>query len=121
MPSTFRRFVCVLSLLTLLSAVPALLAQDARGKIVGRILDSSSAVVPNAEVTATNVDMNVPTTARTNESGNYDLPFLLPGTYRIDVKAAGFKEYSRHPILVRVGDTVTLDLTLEVGNVSETV
>jgi hypothetical protein len=95
------------------------LAQDARGKIVGRILDSSSALVPGADVVATQVAMNVHVDAKSNADGNYTLPFLLPGIYRINVKAPGFKEYTRHPIEVRVGDTVTLDITLALGNVTE--
>jgi hypothetical protein len=65
--------------------------------------------------------MNTRATARTNEAGNYELTFLLPGIYRVDVEAPGFKHYTRHPIEVRVGDTVTLDIKLELGSVSDRV
>jgi hypothetical protein len=104
---------------TLLLLVCAAAAQDSRGHILGRVLDKSSALVAGAEVTATQVEMNTRVAARSNNDGNYDLPFLLPGIYRIEVKAPGFKHYARHPIEVRVGDTVTLDIQLEVGNVTE--
>src|SRR6476660_335241 len=74
-----------------------------------------------AEVVATQVAMGIHVDAKTNADGNYDLQYLLPGIYRIDVKAAGFKQYTRHPIEVRAGDTVTLDMTLDLGNLSEKV
>lgn len=119
MASPFRSFLCAAALFTLFCPMNDLLAQDARGKIVGRVLDSSSALVPGADVVATQVAMNVHVDAKSNSDGNYTLPFLLPGIYRIDVKAPGFKEYTRHPIEVRVGDTVTLDITLALGNVTE--
>jgi hypothetical protein len=114
-----QRLIGAAALAALLIPASPLLAQDARGKLVGRILDASSAVVPGAEIVATQVEMNTHVDAVSNADGNYTLPYLLPGIYRVDVKAKGFKEYSRHPIDIRVGDTVTLDIKLDVGNVSE--
>ncbi|MCL5744869.1 MAG: carboxypeptidase regulatory-like domain-containing protein [Acidobacteria bacterium] len=107
--------------LILLGAANLLPAQDARGRIVGRVLDPSKAVIAGADVTATQMAMNVHVTTKTNASGNYDLQYLLPGIYRIDVTAPGFKQYTRRPIEVRVGDTVTLNITLSMGQVSEKV
>src|SRR5215472_2449398 len=86
------------ALLALFAATISLHAQSGRGRIVGRIMDSSSAVIPGAEVVATQVEMGVHVDAKTNADGNYDLQYLLPGIYRIDVKAPGFKQYTRHPI-----------------------
>lgn len=106
-------------LLTLVSSV--LLAQDPRGKILGMVTDSSGAVVPGATVTAVQLNMNTSTPVRTNSAGNYELPFLLPGPYRLEVKAQGFKRYQREPIEVRVGETATVDVKLELGAVSESV
>src|SRR5262249_15401010 len=94
-------FVCFGS--TVLLLVCSAAAEDSRGHILGRVLDKSSALVAGAEVTATQVAMNTRVAARSNNDGNYDLPFLLPGIYRIDVEAPGFKHYARHPIEVRVG------------------
>src|SRR5438270_8259807 len=110
MASPFRSVSCAAALLTLLFSTISLHAQSGRGRIVGRVMDSSSAVIPGAEIVATQVAMNVHVDAKTNADGNYDLQYLLPGIYRIDVKAAGFKQYTRHPIEVRLGDTVTLDI-----------
>ncbi len=96
-------------------------AQDPRGRVLGLITDSSGSVVPNASVSATHLDMNTRTPTASNEAGNYDMQFLLPGVYRIVVEAQGFKRYTREPIEVRVGDTITLNITLEVGAVTETI
>src|ERR1041384_1964959 len=95
-----RSVLCAVALLALLGSADSVLAQAGRGRIVGRILDSSSAVIPGAEVVATQVAMNVHVNAKTNGDGNYDLQYLLPGIYRIDVRAAGFKQYTRQPIEV---------------------
>lgn len=101
--------------------IPAAAAQDARGRILGLVTDSSGAVVPNAAVTAVHLEMNTRSSTRSNEAGNYELPYLLPGVYRVIVEREGFKRYQREPIEVRVGDVITLNVQLEVGAVSETV
>ena len=56
-------------------------AQDPRGTILGRVTDTSSAAIPNVEVRATNTATGVTAAARTNQAGNYNIPFLPPGTY----------------------------------------
>jgi len=65
--------------------------------------------------------MNTRVTTRSNETGYYELPYLLPGVYRIVVEMEGFKRYQREPIEIRVGGTVTLNVSLELGPVGETV
>lgn len=117
--SSWRQVIGVCFLVLLISS--AATAQDARGKILGRVLDSSGALIPAADIAAIHTEMNTRTTARSNAAGNYELPYLLPGTYRIEVVATGFKHYARHPIEVRVGDAITLDVTMEVGQVTEKV
>jgi len=89
------------ALLLALACAAALRAQDARGRILGRVTDSSSAVVPSATVTVTEIDRNTREIAKTNDAGNYDLQYLLPGVYRLNVEANGFKSYVRQPIEVR--------------------
>ena len=82
---------CRLSLLTCLAFVA--FSQDPRGKITGVLTDVSQAAVPNAEIRATNVETGVAAVSKTNEVGNYTLPFLLPGTYRVSAEAPGFKRF----------------------------
>ena len=93
-------------------------AQESRGKILGRVLDATGAAVPGASITGINEEMNTRVLATSNEAGNYELPFLLPGTYRIEVVAQGFKQHTRRPIEVQVGDVITVDVALEVGQLS---
>jgi hypothetical protein len=96
-------------------------AQESRGKILGRIFDSSGATIPGASITGINEEMNTRVPAVSNAAGNYELPFLLPGTYRIEVVAKGFKQHVRRPIEVQVGSVITVDAALEVGQISEKV
>ena len=59
----------------------SLQAQDGRGKIVGRVTDPSGAVISQVEVKARNIATDVVVTTRSNEAGNYTIPYLLPGFY----------------------------------------
>lgn len=104
----------------LLAIAPAA-AQDARGSIVGRVTDASGAVIPNVEVRATNVATGVVATSRTNEAGNYTLPYLIPGIYSVSAETTGFKKLVRENIQVRVNDVVQVNLELAIGAVSESV
>jgi hypothetical protein len=99
----------------------ALYAQDPRGAITGRVTDSSAAAIPNVEVRATNAATGVSAAARTNQAGNYAIPFLLPGTYSVTAELPGFKRYSREGVQLRVSETVELNLALEVGAITESV
>src|SRR5262245_58846103 len=96
-------------------------AQDFRGAITGRIVDSSGAVLPGVTVTATNVATNVASTTSSNTEGAYTIPYLTPGTYTVLAELSGFKKLSRERIEVRIGDRLVVDLRLEVGQVEETV
>jgi hypothetical protein len=95
--------------------------QDFRGAIIGRVSDTSAARLPGATVTATNMATNVASTTTTNSDGSYSILYLTPGTYAVDVEMQGFKKVIRDGIEVRIGDRVTVDFTLEVGNLQETV
>ncbi|MGE5568277.1 MAG: TonB-dependent receptor domain-containing protein [Rhodospirillales bacterium] len=96
-------------------------SQDARGAIVGRVTDASSAVMPGVDVRATNAATGVVASAKTNESGNFLIPYLLPGTYTLQAEIPGFKRFVREGIEVRVSDRVEVNITMTVGVVTETV
>ncbi len=103
------------------------LAQGGYALVNGRVLDSSGAVVPGTAVMVNNIQTGVVVSAVTNTEGYYVLPTLIPGTYMIRVQRPGFKALERTNIVLQVGDRVTLDLPLQVGEetqqvtVSETV
>ncbi len=104
-----------------LAAAAVLFAQDPRGRILGRVTDSSGAVVPSVSVGALNLETGVTVTAQSNEQGNYLLLHLNPGRYRLFAEHAGFKKFERSAVEVRVGDAITIDIGLEPGAVSESV
>jgi hypothetical protein len=72
-------------------------------------------------VTATNVATNVASTTTTNSEGDFQVLFLNPGTYALSAELSGFKKIVRTNLEVRVGEKLGVDLTLEVGTMSETV
>lgn len=105
--------------------LPAMIASaqtaDARGALVGRVTDPSGAVVPGAEIRAINAATGVVASTRTNESGNYALPFLVPGVYTVTAEHAGFKKFVRENVQIRVNDSVELNIQMALGDVSEAV
>ena len=96
-------------------------AQETRGSLAGRVLDSSSAAIPNAGIKAILGSTRTVIQTKTNDEGRYTLLYLLPGMYSLHVEAAGFKSLDRSGIEVRIGDRIDLDLDLEVGGTTERV
>lgn len=97
------------------------LAQDARGTILGRLTDPSGAVMAGVEVRATNTGTGVAAAAKTNEAGNFLLPYLIPGEYSVQAEMAGFKKFIRDRVQVRVGDAVEVNIEMQLGSTSESV
>ncbi len=96
-------------------------AQDNRGVIQGTLRDPSGAVVPGAEVKVTNLGTNVTNSTRSNEQGYYEVPFLIPGSYKVAVTAGGFKSVVRDGITVAMKTQAVVDIPLEVGGTTESV
>jgi hypothetical protein len=71
--------------LFLLLILAPLAAQDPRGAITGRVFDASGAAIPGAAIQVTNVDTNVKVSAASNAEGNYEILYLIPGTYKVEV------------------------------------
>jgi len=107
--------------LGILTLATTLTGQDARGRIGGRVLDPNGTAVPRAVVDAIESTTGVKLAASTNEGGSYELPYLAPGIYTLKVAAPGFKTYDQPGIEVRVGDRLTIDVALTLGQVSESV
>lgn len=105
----------------LIALVAPVAAQETRGAITGRVTDASGAIVPGAQVEVTNVATGASFRSVTNEAGSFDVPYLLPGVYRVAVHARGFKSVIREGVELRVSDRLALTFTLEVGDVSESV
>ncbi len=110
-------------LLTVLAVVSgaSVLAQEFRATISGHVYDSSGGIVAGAKVQVVNASNNETTNATTDASGTYSLPFLRPGVYKMAVTAPGFKQHNRENVTIEVGRIVGIDVTLEVGAVTESV
>jgi len=93
--------------------------QEARGAILGRVMDSSGAVVPGVSVVITNRSTGVATSVQTNDQGNYAASYLIPGAYQVTAEHSGFKRFLRQEIELRVGDRLELNIALEVGQATE--
>lgn len=109
------------SLAVLLALSFSLYGQDTRGSILGRVTDATGANVAGAEVKVTSSATGVAVSAKTNDSGNYVVPYLTPGVYTVSAELAGFKKFIRENVQVRVNDAVQIDMPLTVGDVAESV
>ena len=96
-------------------------AQESRASLIGRAIDPTGALIAGATVQATNTATNASVSSQTNESGNFEIPYLISGVYRITVEAAGFKKSVRDNVQLRIGDRITLDFSLTLGDVAESV
>jgi hypothetical protein len=94
-------------------------SQTVSGSIVGTVKDSSGGVVPKANVIATNQATNVRRETATNHLGDYEVPFLPIGTYTVRVSLTGFQTVVREGIVLRVDDTVRVDVTLQPGKLGQ--
>src|SRR5260370_13119978 len=110
------------ALLSLSLTAPALAqSQGANGAIEGTVSDSSGGVLPGVTVTITNVDTGAGRAVVTNEKGLYRAPLLPLGKYRVVAELQGFKKFEQTNIQLSVGQTATVNATLSVGTVSETI
>jgi hypothetical protein len=102
-----------------LFSVPAF--SQTLGEITGRVTDASAAAVPGAAITLTSVATNAVRTTATTDAGDYTFPSVPPGFYNVKVERQGFKIAAFNSVEVQVQQTVRLDLTLEVGQLNESI
>ena len=110
---------CVLGALAF-AAAPAW-AQQTTGTIAGRIVDAQGAVVPGATVTGKNVETGFTRSEVTDGSGSYRLAALPVGTYDLTAELQGFTRVENKGIVVNVGQTLDVAMTLKLATVSETI
>jgi Carboxypeptidase regulatory-like domain len=114
---TLRTLVPLLAL----SLSSSLFGQAVNATLLGTITDASGATVAGAKVTVTETATGATHESVTNESGNYTLPDLPPGTYSITAEAAGFKKDTHQNIDLLVNTSTRVDVDLVPGSISETV
>jgi hypothetical protein len=115
-----KRLLCVFAFILLVSAV-SLHSQTTNGSIQGTVTDPSGATVGGASVTGRNLDTGLTQRTTTTDAGIYSLPNLPPGRYSVTVEAPNMKKYSREGVTVATGSTVSLDIPMQVGAVSDSV
>jgi hypothetical protein len=107
--------------LGILVCATAAYAQQGTSEIGGKVIDAQGGVLPGAAIVVTNEDTGLIREVVTGPGGSYFVSHLVPGRYRIVAKMEGFKSLDRRGIVLLVGQTTTLDLTLEVGVLTESV
>ena len=113
------RQIVLAVILTCLAITSLANAQVYYATLVGTVRDASGATVPNATITATELTTGVVTSATSNESGDYRIATLRPGSYNISATKASFKAVTINDIQLLVGKTTRVDIGLEVGEVQE--
>ena len=107
------------TLIFILGGAAAADAQVTTGTIIGTVTDSSG-IVPGATVTVREINKGTSSTHVTDDTGTYTAPFLVPGTYAVEVNVQGFKKSIREGIVLQVNQRARVDVTLEVGRLEET-
>ena len=113
-----RRAGWILSFL-LATAFPVL-AQQGTSEIGGRVTDEQGAVLPGVSLVITNEETGVFREVTSGADGSYFASQLIPGRYRIAAKLASFRTFERGGLQLAVGKTLTIDVTLMLGSLVET-
>ena len=118
----FTRIGIALSVLLIALAMPqAGNAQVLYGTLTGNVTDSSGAVVAGATVTITHKETGQSRDGVTDANGGYDFPTVQAGTYSVKISKSGFKSMTKEGIAVTLNNVTRADISVEVGQVSETV
>jgi hypothetical protein len=104
----------------LLLSLPAF-SQGNAGRILGAVIDSNGGVIAGATVTVLDVQRGTARTLTADDSGSYNAPNLLPGSYKVRAEFAGFRIIERQNIVLEVGQEIRVDLTLQPGQQTETI
>jgi hypothetical protein len=117
----YRRIAAALLLSSLVMPVTPLSAQVITGTIEGRVRDSQGGALAGVTITATNSATQAVFTGATTSEGLYRLPFVSSGTYDVRADLSGFRTETRTGVIVRVNDSVVVDIEMTVAPLAETV
>src|SRR4249920_331710 len=104
-----------------LLAAASAYSQQGTAEIAGKITDQQGAVLPGVAVTVTNEDTGAFRELVSTADGSYFASQIVPGRYRLSAKLEGFRGLERRGLVVEVGKTLSVDISLEVGALAETV
>jgi hypothetical protein len=116
-----RQVACIRGVLLGLFFAVAVFAQRDLGTVAGTVTDPTGAAIPNAKITITEVATNESSIVISSAAGEYTRPALRPGVYTVAAEAQGFRRVAQENVVVTAGDRIGVNLTLPVGNVSESI
>src|SRR3989454_12340581 len=117
-----RRFAACLCMALLVVALACgLVWAQAAAQIIGTVKDPTGAVLPGAEIVATQTETGVARNTISNETGAYVLPNLPVGPYKLEVSLPGFKTFVQSGIVLQVNSNPVINATLDVGQRTEQV
>ncbi|MBK5293402.1 MAG: carboxypeptidase regulatory-like domain-containing protein, partial [Acidobacteriia bacterium] len=96
-------------------------AQTPSATVVGRVTDPSGAVIPAVAIKVTNLDTNISQQTSSNESGDFTIPYLNPGRYKLDAQVEGFRGYQQSEFTLAVDQILRISVPLQVGAATESV
>src|SRR5262245_58278634 len=120
--TSFQRITAIACVAFGLSSYPASAqSQASTGQIGGRVVDSSGGVLQGVMVRIFNEATGIHRVVGSNEQGLYSVPLLPVGTYELSAELRGFQSLKRTSLQVELGAMLTVDLTMQVGDVVQTV
>ena len=114
-----RNVILLAALLALASFPIVAVAQETTATLTGRVMDPQGLGIPGVTVTVTGGQGSK--TAVTDNSGRFQVPYLVPGPYTVKAELQGFKTVTQGGVALRLGQTLDVPLTMQVGGVTETV
>ena len=115
------RFLRTASIALMLLVLSSAAWAQGTAQLNGRVTDESGAVLPGVTVTATQADTGFVRTTVTDDTGNYAMPNLPLGPYKLEISLQGFKTYAQTGIVLQVNTNPVINASLGVGNLEETV
>jgi len=116
-----QKNLCRIALLFVSFAARMMFAQAGTADLTGEVADATGSVIAAAKVTATEVQSGLSSETTASASGVYVFTNLRPGLYNVNAEATGFQRLERTGITLVTGERTRLDLTLPVGNVTQSI
>ena len=120
-PTSRRTVFCCSVILAVLALFLSASGQSTGGRIIGRVADSTGAVVTGVQVTLINEATGVTRDTKTDQNGDYTFIEVVPGNYRVEYTLQGFKKNVRSNVTLEINQVLTLNATLQPGATQETV
>src|SRR5438309_4637346 len=111
------RWWLILATVAIVATVSQGYAQTAT--ITGTLKDPTGGVLPGVEIMITNIDTNLERMFTTDEHGDYTVPLLPPGTYRVQAELSGFRTEVVEDIELKVDDNLRIDMKMQIGELTE--